>query len=460
MDADALCAFLDDPAITQRTKLEALRGEHLAAIQALSDPDHKRVVRAIKKRIKSPKLTDELFALVGEISRVYAPEPVAPEPEPAAPPVPVDPFADDAHELVAAIYADPGRRDNYMVYGDWLQSKGDPRGELIAIGAELTKNPEHAKMKTAHAEHLHAHPELLGPLADCEDVVTEITWFMGYIDRCRVAYTLERFNGDRRPDLAIPDVLRWLLDDPAPARFLQHLTVGLVRHDDNVYTGVTAALAAKPRPTLRTLFLGDFGYEDCELNWTQLGDLSPLWPAVPNLRELTLRAGQMAIGPISLPALETLTTITGGLDGESLRQIAAAEWPSLTELSLQVGPSRGGATRDPTLLAPLLAGDRVPKLTALGIRNCEFTDELCRMLVTSPLLPQLTRIDLDMGTMGDEGAEVLAGNAAKLAHVKLDVDDNYLTDAGKALLEKAFGNLHFGMQRDEDDGRRYASAYE
>jgi uncharacterized protein (TIGR02996 family) len=36
-------------------------------------------------------------------------------------------------ELLAAIYADPGDDAARAVYADWLQERGDPRGELIAM---------------------------------------------------------------------------------------------------------------------------------------------------------------------------------------------------------------------------------------------------------------------------------------------------------------------------------------
>jgi len=38
-------------------------------------------------------------------------------------------------ELETAIAVDPNARDNYIVYGDWLESIGDPRGALVTIGA-------------------------------------------------------------------------------------------------------------------------------------------------------------------------------------------------------------------------------------------------------------------------------------------------------------------------------------
>jgi len=461
--ADNLCSWLERSSYSQRDKLAMLRSTYVTVIRELADADHKRVIRAIRKRLNSPKLATEVAALIAEIARVYGPEPVDdPTPAPATAPAAAPPPTadDDAAELVAAIAADPGQRDNYVVYGDWLQSRGDPRGELIAIGAELAKNPGHARMQAAHDAHLAAHPELLGAITTCEDIVTGIEWFMGFVTRCRVSYSFERFNR-KRPHVAIDDVLRWLLDAPGPARFLQHLTIGMVVHDDNHYDKPIAALAACPRPALRTLFVGDFDRDECELNWAQLGDLSALWPAVPGLRELTLRGGSMTIGPISLPKLERLTTITGGLDPVSLGHIATADWPCLTHLSLQVGRASEGAAQEADALEPVLAATRVPKLRSLGILNCEFTDDLCERLTTAPVVAQLEELDLGMGTMSDAGAEALARAADRLRHLQLNVDDNYLTAGGRATLERCFPDLLYGAQRVERPGRgRYASAFE
>src|SRR5690606_25589874 len=128
--------------------------------------------------------------------------------------------------------------------------------------------------------------------------------------------------------------------------FLQDLTLGLIAHDENFYSQAIAVLAARPRPTLRTLYVGDFSRDESELNWADLGDFTELWPQVPNLRELTLRGGTMRIGPVSLPKLERLTTITGGLGPDSVESIARAEWPELRFLSLQIGRGHEGAATD------------------------------------------------------------------------------------------------------------------
>jgi len=369
--------------------------------------------------------------------------------------------------LEAAIAADPDAREGYLVLGDWLQERGDPRGELIAIGAELAKSPFDAAMQRNHAAHLAAHPELLGPLQGCLDVVTELDWYCGFIRGCRVAYTKDRFNAPsparRKPgdleDVAIADVIGWLLDDPAPGRFLQHLVVGLVRQDANQYDTITEVLARRPRPTLRSLTLGDFARDECELNWSDLGDLSRLWAAVPELERLVLRGGTMGLGGIQLPVLQELTTITGGLDAGSARAIADAEWPALTKLSLQYGPESDAGF---DAIAPLLAGAHLPRLRHLGITNFGDTDAVCEALPRAAILPRLAVLDLSMGTMSEAGLAALLRDAGKLAHLeRIELDDNYLPATARARLAAVLPNVRFGTQRELDDGeQRHASAFE
>ncbi|MEJ7597152.1 MAG: hypothetical protein WKG01_04515, partial [Kofleriaceae bacterium] len=333
---------------------------------------------------------------------------------------------------------------------------------LVTIGAALAKAPAHAAMRRAHREHLTTHASrILGPLASCEDVVTEVDWHMGFIRACRVASTSARFNRELLPDVAIADVMGWLLDEPGPARFLQRLTLGIVKLDGNCYREVTDVIARKPRPSLRTLFVGDFGSVDTELNWSAIDGISALWPMVPNLRELTLRSGTIEIGPIDLPQLERLTTVSGGFAAAEVAHLAAASWPSLTDLSLQFGRGHEGAATDVAVVDPILAGTRVPRLRALGLTNQEFGDAVCERVVLAKVLPQLGSLDLSMSTLTDDGARILHAHAAKLRHLEsLDVSENYLTADGCALLASVARTVITSHQRTVRHGDRQALAYE
>ncbi|HLT35150.1 MAG TPA: hypothetical protein VK034_02670 [Enhygromyxa sp.] len=352
--------------------------------------------------------------------------------KPADPAPKIDDAAHKNPELEAMIAANPRDRDSYLVYRDWLESRGFTQGDRVT----------------------------LGPLADCDDMLDELDWYHGFIRAARVRYTLDRFNGVR-PNVSVEQALEWLLDDPGPGRFVQRLTVGLVLHDDNDYGGVCRVIGARPRPALEELSLGDFGYEECELNWTSISDASPLWASVPRLRKLWLRAGSMGLDGIDLPELRELETVTGGMPPQALAAIASADWPKLERLHLQIGCGHQDAATDVALIEPLLAGTRFPALTYLGLCNCEFTDELCERLAGSAILPRLRHLDLSMGTMSMAGVQALLRTPRAFAHLEgICVDDNFLPDEAIPLLDSLGPPIEFGAQREDVDGYRYASAYE
>jgi len=67
-------------------------------------------------------------------------------------------------------------------------------------------------------------------------------------------------------------------------------------------------------------------------------------------------------------------------------------------------------------------------------------------------LPQLTRLDLSMGVMTDEGAELLAARKDAFQHLaELDVSRNYLTKAGLAALKGIAKSVVSTEQCETDD---------
>src|SRR5689334_19883893 len=89
-------------------------------------------------------------------------------------------------DLLAKLIDDPSDIDTLLVYADLLQSKGDPRGELIAL--------QHKK-KTDEADALLAKhdAELYGPLEaykttfDGSDAEA-FEWRLGFIRTARLSY--------------------------------------------------------------------------------------------------------------------------------------------------------------------------------------------------------------------------------------------------------------------------------
>lgn len=430
--------LLSDPNRSQREKLDLLRTNWRAELERLDDEALLDSLRAIRKGLNSKRLRTHVDAFIGALRRDGA-DGSAPLPEPArvdAPSItPADGEPPNPHrnaDFEAKLAADPRDAATYLVYRDWLEGQG----------------------------FVHEGRVTLGPLRDCEDMLDELEWRQGFIRAATVRYTSARFNGER-PDVGIEQVLEWLLDDPGPGRFLERLTIGLARHDDNDYTRVCQIIGARLRPALLELMIGDFSYEECELNWSSIHDASRLWRALPRLRKLHLRAGSMGLDGIDLPQLRELETTTGGLASEPLSAIANANWPELERLSLQIGRADQDAATDIELVEPLLAGTKLPMLRHLGLCNCEFTDELCEQLGTARILPQLRSLDLSMGTMSMDGVQALLRRREAFAKLeRIDVDDNYLPEQARALLESLGPTIDFGSQRVDAGAGRYASAYE
>lgn len=439
---------MDDPELAQRGKLGLLDERWRPSLSAMDDGALLWCLRLIYRKINSKKLRAERDAMIADLRRdgLSVGEPL-PKPKPKPTPEPELPSASAStdhpepehrnraleDELTAALVRGEGQGGIYAVYRDWLETRG------LTEDGRVT----------------------LGPLAGCEDMLTAVEWHMGFIRSCHLKYTLARFNGDL-PQMSLAGALELLLDDPGPGRFVQTLTLGLAVHDANDYAEACAVIGRRSRPALRSLEIGDFGYEECELNWSSISDTHTLWPALPQLETLSLRAGTMNLEGIDLPTLRSFTTVTGGLSDRALTAVCSAAWPALERLSLQVGQSGQGASTDVLTLEPLLLGERAPLLTHLGILNCEFTDALCARLPGTPLLARLRSLDLSMGTMTLAGAQALAAAGPALAHLEfIDVDDNYLPEAARPLLAGLQPEIRFGEQRsDEGSGHYYASAFE
>lgn len=353
-------------------------------------------------------------------------------------------------ELEAAIEADLGNDSAWLVFADWLQQHGDPRGELITL--------EHGG-KQAQAEALlarHRAAWLGDALAGVDGDTLALTWKHGFVRSARIA-----IGYDTKHKQA--EVLGQLLATRA-ARFLEELTFGVAESaydGENNYRSVIDVLAERGPRSLRTLFIGDFTSEESEVSWSSIGDVSPLWARFPRLTSMILHSGSMTLGKIVAPALRSFEVRTGGLDADSIAQIGAATWPNLERLSIWFGSSQYNAEGTVDSIQPILDGVNLPKLKHLGLMNSEFADDLCGVLHRAKILRQLESLDLSMGTMTSAGARALAEHKAAYAHLtSLDVTDNYLGDEGLAAVKGLCAKVDVSGQRGADDEDRYVSVGE
>jgi len=379
--------------------------------------------------------------------------------------------------LAKEIDADPSNADAWSVYADWLQAQGDSRGELGVTQEELRASPKdkgliavEKKLLKEHAAYLVGKfltlmraaktkplPSVLAkhPLepefrTQFEDVPVQVFWRSGFFEQLTVGDPGEGAPEDAEDSgyyeggtFDIPALIADLMSHPS-ARFLQTLRLGLPMDPEDGeqnYDDVIKVLVKHPATArLRNLYIGDIIQEQSEISWIDLGDLSKLWPKLPNLRTLTLRGGSMSLGKIDLPELRELTIISGGLDKKSVAAIANAKWPKLEKLELWTGSTNYGGDSTIKDLAPILAGKNLPALTSLGICNCEYTDDVARALPASKILSQISVLDLSAGTLGDDGVTAMLEHVAAFQHLrKLDLSGNFVgkTSAAAAKLCKA-----------------------
>lgn len=181
---------------------------------------------------------------------------------------------------------------------------------------------------------------------------------------------------------------------------------------------------------IRSLFIGDMDFEDCEVSWIIQGNYSGLWAALPRLTELTIKGStDLVLGSISHEKLESLTIICGGLPTSIIESVKRAKLPNLKKLLLYVGSDSYGFEGDSTTIRDLLDSMDFPKLEYLGIADSEIQDDVAKVVLESRYMDQIKTLDLSCGTLTDQGGALLL--EALPAHpniTKLDVHYHYLTE--------------------------------
>lgn len=315
---------------------------------------------------------------------------------------------DRAESLEARLAEDPMDREAAMVYGDLLQRRGDPRGELVALqlAAEAERvespraaNPRARNAQTAVGKYFAKHAAaLLGPLAahvkDVRDPsVPPFVWRAGFIHR------LQLDAGDRGA------IAREVLRHPSG----QLLVELAVKADDReAAVAVLDAVRANPPRALQELDL--FARADLEL-----GDL---WGSIPRVRRLSLTARSFELGKLAMPAVQRARFFGLALSPRCMHAIATAPWPVLERLELRLGNRYGKVSAAFEDVLPLLVRSDLPALTHLKIRGAGFAGAICRALVGSPLAGQLVVLDLSHGTINPRDAEILAEHKARFPQLR------------------------------------------
>jgi hypothetical protein len=216
------------------------------------------------------------------------------------------------------------------------------------------------------------------------------------------------------------------------------------------------ALVAHARrlPALRHLFFGDIWFEENEISWIQQSDVTPLLRVFPHLETLTVKGGTMLVlEPVEHPALRALEFQSGGLPDDVVRAVGASVFPALESLEMWLGIEEYGGDATIDDMAGILNGRGLPALTTLGLMNSEIQDGIAAAAAAAPIVSRLRRLDLSMGTLGDEGAEALLAGQPLTHLEQLVVSHHFMTKRMCDRLAEALPGIVLGLEdvEEEDD---------
>ncbi len=322
----------------------------------------------------------------------------------------------DNEVMEAALREDPSNRSNWLVYANWLQNKGSVLGELVVLQSSKSVAETEDFILQRRADIFEDCAEFFEP-----GYITQLEWHMGFLRGARLSTEYDA-------KVSLEELTDRFLRLPV-TRFIRRLTTGCPGFEgDADQTGVIEAIMKSRRTrTLEDLFLGDFEYPDeQEMSWVGAGEVHRLW-SLPRLQHLHVRGSLNGeLGTIVAPSLRTFIRESGGMPAAEIDSVARASWPKLERLEIWTGSDGYGAEATVEMLAPIFQGRGLGNLKFLGIRNCEFADDVAAALAKAPVLKQLQGLDLSMGNLGPAGAQALVASAAAFSHLKLDLTDNTL----------------------------------
>lgn len=305
-------------------------------------------------------------------------------------------------ELEAAILRDDSK-GAWSVYGDWLQSQGDLRGELVA----------RARDKKAFDSFVEANEEALfaDVLPHLQKNRPEVVfaWRNGFVHEALIRVS------DYEGDTDLGELTARVLALPV-TRFLRALAlrIGVYQAAQDFTGALEAFMASNRRASVRELELvpdrpehDDWQREVLKPAW---GSLEPL--AGAGLTSLVVEGTNGHVGRLALPALEKLS-LEGRLTAENLRDLVRSKLPALTRLEL------GLDTEDDLSMAaaPIVTGEAFPGLTHLTLAD-GYVADLVAPLLFGRLLPSLQHLSL-RGSALDEGTiDLLVREKERVKHLK------------------------------------------
>lgn len=348
----------------------------------------------------------------------------------------------------------PDRPEPWLVYADFLEANGDPRGHIAALA------------RAGKPVHRLVLEELRG-IADADDVEDDergsadhelhfdFTFAFGFIRHATL-----RFASD--PGIALDVATRRLLAAPI-ARFVESLRFGLTDFEgaNDWAPTLRAVVESAQADRIRALAFDAYTQDDSEISWIDYGNFGDLLSRLPRLERLHVRAGGGGTLGALPPSLTMLVRESGGLTRAELAEILNAPLPAIAHLELWTGSSAYGAECGLDDFERIFEARELPQLRHLGIVDSELTDALIPALAASRILPQLESLDLSRGVATGDAARALVTHARAFRHLaSLDLSANLLSDDDGARIRGALDNVIVTEQRPFDGERRYVAVGE
>lgn len=204
---------------------------------------------------------------------------------------------------------------------------------------------------------------------------------------------------------------------------------------------------------IKSLFVGDMDFEECEVSWIVQGNYEKLFEAMPQLEKLTIKGSTgLELGKVNAPNLRSLEIICGGLPKEVIQSVRDANLLALEELRLYIGVDDYGFDGSVEDIKELLEKSNFPKLEILGLCDSQIQDEICEAVLKSKYMKQIKRLELSMGSLTDKGGQLLLDKLPEFPNVKyLDVHYHFLSDKMMKKLEALPVEVDIDEQNEPDE---------
>jgi uncharacterized protein (TIGR02996 family) len=384
---------------------------------------------------------------------------------------------DEERGLLAAIVDAPDDDAPRLVYADWLQSRGDPRGELIQLQCQLAAAPDddrrrairirENKLLAAHAAEWRRPIESIVPenqLHLCkfehvrgfvEDATITLRCLPHLEDLFEVAPLLRRLRivpGQLGADgyttkLEQPHLVP--LESPMFAR-LHALELALPGAGNAVATTIAAASTLR---NLRELRIGASAWGDSinfyRATWQELifddtgAATLAASPHLAALQRLDLEANRIGLAGLDALSkgpwrLRELVLTQNLLDRADARQRSNLEilahafaTPAFADLEVLALASMG---LEPPAVTALVGGPHLAKLRDLDLERCHLGAAGTAALCDALKLPELRRLRLERNSLGDAGAIAIAGCAALANLTSFEAGHNRIGQKGAIAL--------------------------